>query len=58
MFHGFIDTPKAVSSSVFDDGVSGVLAGVLTDGDCVAVSVCSQGALARVEMMGLCVRGR
>mgnify|MGYP007054684789 CR=1 FL=1 len=58
MFHGFTDAPEKFLSSVFGDSVSEVLAGVLTDGDSLAVYICLQGALAWVELMGLLGWGR
>lgn len=57
MFHGFSDALTKFLSSVFDDGVSRVLAGVLTGGDDVGVRTCLQGRHARVELMGLLGRG-
>jgi hypothetical protein len=53
MFHGFTDALEKFLPSVFGDSVSGVLAEVLTGGDSLGVSTCSQGVYAGVELMGL-----
>jgi hypothetical protein len=56
MFHSFTGALPKFLASVFDDGVSGALARVLTDGDYLAVCICLQGVPARVDLMRHFVR--
>jgi hypothetical protein len=56
MFHSFTGNAKMFSFFVFDDCGSRALAGVLTEGDCLAVWTCLQGMHAEVDLTRLFVR--